>query len=106
MKIIRLLMIIAAGASLLSSLSVGPGVAETEPSQPQAQFEAAIRNRSTSPNFILLTVVDDRTGESWIGCTLAPFLLGAIEREQPAVSLEEAVRIALSNTSRVLPSSG
>jgi hypothetical protein len=70
------------GAGCLAALcsSSDPGAADAEPLQPQAQFEAAVRNRSTTPNLILLTVVDDRAGESWIGCTFAPFLVGAIVR--------------------------
>jgi hypothetical protein len=89
---------------LLCSLAA-PAAAEPAALQAQAQFEAAIRNRSTSPNLILLTVVDDRTGESWTGCTLAPLLLGALlkesESQQPPVSLQTATQIALSNTSHV-----
>jgi hypothetical protein len=50
--------------ALLLSYSVSRASAEAETLQPQAQFEAAIRNRSTSPNLILLTMVDDRTGNS------------------------------------------
>jgi hypothetical protein len=89
----------------LLSYSVSRASAEAETLQPQAQFESAIRNRSTSPNLILFTMVDDRTGDSLTGCTLAPLLLGAILKErdpqQRAISVQEAVQIALSNTSHV-----
>jgi hypothetical protein len=50
-------------------------------------------------------VVDDRTGQSWTDCTLAPFLVGAIWMEQDpqrnGAPIEEHDRIALANTSRV-----
>ena len=89
----------------LLSFPINRGEAETEALQPQAQFEAAIRNTSSSPSLILLTVVDDRTGKSWTGCTLAGLLVGAIHRErdeqQHAASVQEAVQIALSNASHV-----
>src|SRR5580658_8126764 len=88
-------------ALIASALTVSAGAVETEPLQSQAQFEAAIRNTSTSPNFILLTVVDDRTGESTTGCTLAPFLLEALGFEHPTASSDEIVRMALSNESHV-----
>jgi hypothetical protein len=91
--------------SVLPSYSVSRASAEAETLQPQAQFEAAIRNRSTSPNLILFTMVDDRTGDSWTGCTLAPLLLGAILKErdpqQQVISVQEAIQIALSNISHV-----
>jgi hypothetical protein len=68
--------------------------------QLQYQFEWAVKNRSTSPGFVLLTAIDDRTGQSIAGCTEAPFLLGAIARET-GVSGDEARQIALSNTDHV-----
>ena len=89
---------------ILSSAAIH-AAAEPAALQAQAQFEAAIHNRSTSPNLILLTVVDDRTGESWVGCTLAPLLLGAILKENGAqqgpASVQAATQIALSNASHV-----
>ena len=75
--------------------------AEPETIQPQERFEAAMLNGSTSPNLILLTIVDDRTGNSWVGCTLAPLLTGAIIRERDAVSVQEAIQIAISNASHI-----
>jgi hypothetical protein len=75
-------------------------VREGQP-QPQDKFEAAIRNRSTSPSVILLTVVDDRTGRAQTGCAMAPFLLGAIERETGITSQKELEEIALANTAHV-----
>jgi hypothetical protein len=85
--------------------SINLGEAETETLQPQAQFEAAIRNTTSSPSLILLTVVDDRTGQSWTGCTTAGLLVGAIHMERDeqrrAASVQEAVQVALSNASHV-----
>jgi hypothetical protein len=87
------------------SFPIGRGAAETGPIQSQAEFKVAIRDDSTSPYLILLTVVDDRTGQSWTDCTLAPFLVGAIWMEQDpqrnGAPIEEHDRIALANTSRV-----
>jgi hypothetical protein len=87
------------------SFPIGRGAAETGPFQSQAEFEVAIRDDSTSPYLILLTVVDDRTGQSWTDCTLAPFLVGAIWMEQDpqrnGAPIEEHDRIALAHTSRV-----
>jgi hypothetical protein len=80
--------------------------------QSQAAFETAIRDSSTSPYVVLVTVVDGRTGQAGTGCTLAPFLLGAIYIEkwgsplnkaaaEARPRLEEAVHVALTNTSHV-----
>jgi hypothetical protein len=100
----RILQLFAALVSVLFPLLVTACTAETEPFQSQAHFRVAIRDGSTSPHFILLTVVDDRTGKATTGCTLAPFLVGAIERERDGWNDwrgEEAKRIALTNESHV-----
>jgi hypothetical protein len=49
--------------------------------QNQAQFRAALENTSTSPSFILITVIDGRSGARRTGCTTAGFLLHAIANE-------------------------
>jgi hypothetical protein len=88
----------------------GRSTAQTR--QSQAAFETAIRDSSNSPYVVLITVVDDRTGQAETGCTLATFLRGAIYVEKwgspvnrPAAEtrprLEEAQQIALANTSHV-----
>jgi hypothetical protein len=51
------------------------------PMQSQASFEKAIGNHSTSPSYVLISVVDDDTGQSRTFCTTANFLMGAIHRE-------------------------
>jgi lipopolysaccharide export system protein LptA len=87
----------------------GAGDAETEPLQSEAFFEAAIRNLSTSSDFVLLTAVDDRSGEAQTGCTLGRSLVSAIILESGLPhdtqhwhdSAQKAVQIALSNPSRI-----
>jgi len=71
--------------------------AEAAGIQHQDKFETAIRNMSSGPSIILLTVVDDRTRQSRTGCALAPFLLGAIQREM-GVSKDKAMDVALANS--------
>jgi len=62
--------------------------------QSQASFEAAFRTISTSPQYVLMTAVDDKTGQARTFCTLSSFLLGAIDREGvgPAVAVARASR--------------
>jgi hypothetical protein len=63
--------------------------AHTQPQQSAESFEAAIHNRSTSQSFVLITVVNDATGQATTGCTMAPFLLGAIHMEH-GLAFDEA----------------
>ena len=51
------------------------------PVQPQPAFDAALRDTSTSPQFVAVTVVNDESGETISGCIAASLLLGAIHRE-------------------------
>lgn len=80
--------------------------------QAQPAFEMAIRDESSSPFIILLTVVDDRTGEARTGCTNANFLLGAIYLEkwgsfdrtttpETLARHEEVEKIAIENRSHI-----
>ena len=50
--------------------------------QPHRQLIAAIDNETTSPSYVLITVVDGRNGTAKTGCTLAVFLLGAMHLER------------------------
>ncbi len=50
--------------------------------QDQAQFRAAVENGSTSPSFVLVTILDGRSGKQRTGCTMAGFLLHAIAMEE------------------------
>ena len=58
-----------------------PAQAPGAPPQSQASFEAAVRNRSTAPSYVAITVIDERSGTSQAFCTTANFLLGAMHRE-------------------------
>jgi len=73
--------------------------------QSQTRFEQAIRDRSTSPFFILFTIVDDRTGMARESCATANLFLGAIHREYGLAydkdSLSKATEIALSKPDHV-----
>jgi hypothetical protein len=81
----------------LCAVAIGfPVLAEAADIQPQDKFEAAIRNRSTASSVILLTVVDDRTGQSRTGCAFASFLLDAIGKETGA-AMDKVTDIALAN---------
>jgi hypothetical protein len=71
-----------------------------EPIQDQAHFEAAFANTSTAPSFVLVTIIDDRTGQSRTGCVEANFVVGAIEREAD-LPYDSARRMASSNSTHV-----
>ena len=97
----------------LSIPSIGlPRDSAAQARQSQAAFETAIRDKSTSPYIVLVTVVDDRTGQASTGCNGANLLLGAIYLEKwggfdskvtPETNsrLEEVEKIALENASHV-----
>ena len=53
----------------------------TEFVQDRSHFEDAIRNESLEPFFVLVTIVDDRSGQSRTGCVEGSFLKGAIHRD-------------------------
>jgi hypothetical protein len=67
--------------------------------QSRASYEAAFRVLSTSPSYVLVTVIDARTGQARPVCTTSNFLLGAIHREYAlgydAVDSTKGVEIAL-----------
>jgi hypothetical protein len=44
-------------------------------------FRAAIANESTAPNYVLVTIRDERNDSSRLVCIEAPFLEGALHRE-------------------------
>jgi len=96
---------------LFTLISLSTMTLAAEPIQSQNDFGIAIRDRSTSPYIVLVTTVDDRTGESRTGCTEAHFLLGAIILEkldgygknnsENIIKTEKAQQIALENSSHV-----
>ncbi len=82
-----------------------PPAAPSQPQQSPESFAAAIRDHSSSPVYVLITVVDDTTGQARTGCTKANFLVGAIQREYglagDAAADANARNMALANTSHV-----
>ena len=64
-------------AAMVALCSAHAAVAQ----QSNASFARAIANHSTSPSYVLITVIDDRSGSRQTVCTMAPFLLGAIQRQ-------------------------
>jgi hypothetical protein len=97
-KIVVASLLFVSALAMLNAADVGP-------IQSQRSFEAAIRNHSTAPSYVMITVVDDATGEARTACTTANFLLGAIHREHDlgydGDSLAMAERLALENTAHV-----
>lgn len=71
------------------------------PIQSQASFAAAVRNHSTAPSYVLITIVDDTTHRERSTCTTSNLLLGAIHLEHGLAydkrGEEEAERLTLSN---------
>ena len=97
---------VVAGLLLTLCLSGNLGHAEPIPLQSKADFEAAIRNQSTAPSVVLITIIDDLTGRIRTDCTESPFLLGAlqIERGIPTLTSQNLIdleHVALENTSHV-----
>jgi hypothetical protein len=100
-RVIAAVSICLASSVILAALTAALYQVVVRQEQPQDRFERAIRNRSTAPSVILLTVVDDRNGQAQTGCAMAPFLLGAIQRETGITSEKELEDVALANTTRV-----
>lgn len=105
-----------AASFLVATLSTAPAIcAEPPPSAPlqsHTDFEAAFRDESSAPYYVMLTVVDDRTGQATTGCPPAPLFLGGMSLEMwgrydprttpDAPARREAVLNAvLANTSHV-----
>lgn len=83
-----------------------PAANEALAEQSRQSYEAAFRVISSSPPYVLITVIDDNTGKAQSTCTYANFLLGAIEmeyglREQGASGSLKSTEIALQNRSHV-----
>ena len=72
--------------------------------QPWEQYETAIKHLSTAPYFVLVTIVDGRSGVARTDCIPANLLLGAIHREhrlpKELSSIPRAEKIALSQKDR------
>ena len=68
-------MLLGIGLSVAGCAGMTTGV------QSQTSFDAAIKNHSTSPSYVQITVVDATAGTSLSTCTTANLLLGAIHLE-------------------------
>lgn len=86
-------------ATVFCSLSNGAN-AQARFLQKQTQFRAALENQSTSPSFVLVTVVDGRSRAETTGCVFAPFLLGAIAKEK-GITRTEALAEALARKDHI-----
>ncbi|WP_211471552.1 hypothetical protein [Collimonas humicola] len=73
--------------------------------QSRASYEAAIHNSSTSPSYVLITVVEARTESARSICTTANLLIGAINMEyglgHDRAGYSKSDEIALSNQTHV-----
>lgn len=73
--------------------------------QSSESFEAAIRNNSTSPSYVLIYTTDDEARQHKPTCTTATFLLGAIRREYAlgygTADVSKAAEIALASSGRI-----
>lgn len=74
------------------------------PSSP-ALFLQAIKNDSTTTNYVLIHVVNEKTGKTKLVCTEAPFLLGALHKQHnlkydPA-GVQQALALATSQSDLV-----
>jgi hypothetical protein len=59
--------------------------------QDQAHYEEAVRDMSTAPYFVLVTVIDDGAKTSWTGCTLPRFIESAIDAEHGSANDDAAI---------------
>ena len=83
--------------------SAAGAVSESLPKQSQESFEAAVRNHSTAPPYVLITVVDARTESARSICTTVNLLMGALHLEYgigfDKAGVSKVEEIALSNKS-------
>jgi hypothetical protein len=82
-----------------------PSAVLAAPVQDQAQYKAAVRNTSTAPSYVLVTIVDDRTGQARTGCVEANAVEGALHRElhltHDDISVRAVQQRMLKNRDRV-----
>lgn len=62
----------------VAALTCLAGTGGAEAAQDQQHYRRAISDNSTSPYFVLVTIVDDTTGKAVTGCVSANLLKGAI----------------------------
>jgi hypothetical protein len=79
------------------------GIVAAEPivRQNDTQFRQAIETLSTSPYFVMITVVDKRSNDTSTGCVPSWALLGAIEREDGLGTVQAAQAKALAHPDHV-----
>lgn len=74
----------------------------SEPIQSSASYEAAVRNASTSPGYVMVTIVDANSGREWTTCTTGNFFVGALHRQYglayDAEGISQAMALAMANT--------
>ena len=78
---------------------LGAYAAEAPKGLSAVQFESALQNISTAPNYILITVVNGNTGYQATACMEAEFLLTALNIEHN-LKWAEAVAFALAQPDR------
>ncbi|MDL2357239.1 MAG: hypothetical protein QFF03_18440 [Pseudomonadota bacterium] len=74
--------------------------APAEPQQARESYATAVRDQSTSPAWVLITLADDGEHASAKLCTHGAFLIGAIMRETD-VGVAQARQLALDNQDHV-----
>jgi hypothetical protein len=79
-------------AALIVSSCVHPRPAPVTSLYTEAMFVRALGNRSTAPDFVLITVVDARDNSARVVCTGAPFVEGALHQEYDIPYDEAGVR--------------
>lgn len=86
-------------------LGIFPILAAEPPRQSAQSFEQAIRDHSTAQPYVLITVVDDKSGKAQTGCTKGAFLVGAIATEhnltRDKAGFDQAENVALAVPSHV-----
>jgi hypothetical protein len=93
-----------AGLAPLLSLLLATGAAahdsQANPGQSRASYEEALRNKTTSPSYVLILLAGDSEESKRPLCTYSNFLVGAIMREMGVDHLQ-AEQIALDNSEHV-----
>ena len=91
----------ALAATAILSMLIPLVARATEPPKglSDGQFESALRNISTAPNYILITVANGNTGYQTTSCMEAEFLLAALNIEHN-LKWDEAVAFALAQPDR------
>lgn len=84
----------------MSTVSAAETYSKANSAQESKNFESALRNDSTSPSYVMISVIDAKATSMRTVCTIASVLLGAIHREYDLPydlqGRAKAVEIALS----------